>query len=153
MSNIPTCESGLVQRIGRFSEQPFRAVAVLCGENWDDDTNTVTGYLSHKEVSPRFCHAIEMERAYCDALLSFDEIALPEYGNSVSIDLVRMAAEIGVARVYCVVVMGIDDAVTGWRDLAGVEATVLEAIVAQLTSLQVMLGRRINTAPTIKRVH
>ena len=139
----------LTQRIGRRTGQALKAVALLSGANRQGVT-TVTAYLSQEESSPKFRHALEMERAYCKTLLSFDDIAPPDYGNSIAIDLTGLAFELGVARMYCVVTLGIDDTVSGWRDYDGVEVTVLDAVTQQLTGLQVRLERRVETAMPIR---
>ena len=57
-----------------------------------------------------------------------------------------MAAELGVAQVYCVVILGIDDTANGYRDYEGVEMTILDAVTEQLARLQDRLARRIETA-------
>lgn len=140
----------LAQRIGRLSVQALKAIAVLCGESRDKDVITVTAYRSHDEVSLKFRHAIEMERAFSDTVLNFDEIEPPCYRNSISIDLIQMAAELGVARVHCVVAMGIDEVVTGMRDYADVEMTVLEAVAEQLTRLHDLLDHPVDATMTIR---
>ena len=132
--------------LGRLFGQDLKAVALLCGEILDDDVTTVMAYLSHDEYSPKFRHALEMERAYCHALLRFDDIAPPDYGNFNAIDLARMATELGVAQVYCVVILGIDDTANGYRDYEGVEMTILDAVTEQLARLQNRLARRIEMA-------
>ena len=142
----------LPQRLGRLFGQDLKAFALLCGETLDDVT-TVTAYLSHAESSPKFHHALEMERAYCHALLRFDDIAPPDYGNSNAIDLARMAAELGVAQVYCVVILGIDDTANGCRDYEEVEMTILDAVTEQLSRLQDRLARRIEMAMQNPSLH
>ena len=120
--------SKLTQHIGRLTGRTVTAIAMVCGE-WQDE-----GALT-------FSHAIEMERAYGDSVLSFNDIAPPDYRGSTAIDLIRLAAEIGVARVYCVIRMEMDGTVAGMRDYANVEVTVLQAIVARLNCFQARLDR------------
>ena len=122
----------ITQRISGLSGQAVKSVALVSCEALDDDFHSVSAFLSRTEKSPLFRHAIEMEQAYCDALLRFDEIEPPDYGRSVEIDLDRLAIELDVAQVFCVVTVSVDGTVNGWRNYDEVEVTVLEAIAQQL---------------------
>ena len=131
--------SSVTQRIVSLSGLAFRAVALVCCETLDEDCQTVSAYLSPNERSPKFLHAIEMELSYCRALVGFDEIAPPNYGNANDLDWGGLACQFGVARVYCVVAMSAEGVVRGYRNYDAVEMTVLQAIEQQIDRLHEML--------------
>lgn len=122
----------ITQRISAHTGQWVKSAALVCYEALDDDFHSVSAFFSRNEKSPLFRHAIEMEQAYCDALLRFDEIAHPDYGRPVEIYLNRLAIELDVAQVCCVVTVSVDGTVNGWRNYDRIEITVLEAIAQQI---------------------
>lgn len=143
----------ITQRISGLSGQAVKSVALVCCEALDDDFHSVSAFLSHTKKSPLFRHAIEMEQAYCDALLRFDEIEPPDYGVPVEIDLDRLAIELDVEQVFCVVTVSVDGTVNGWRNYDEVEVTVLEAIAQQLGQFHEWLEYGVNAATTAGGLH
>ena len=131
--------TAVTQRIVSLSGLALKSVALVCCETLDEDFQTVNAYLSPNEISPKFRHAVEMEQSYCRALLRFDEIAPPAYGSVAGIDLFWLAGQLGVARVYCAVIMSVDGAVSGYRNYDEVEVTILEGIDQQISRFQEML--------------
>lgn len=124
--------------ISRLMGQNIKAAAVVCS-NGEDEFTSVTAYISPKEASPRFRHAIDMECSYNHTLLAFSDIPPPYYGHEAGLDLKHAAAAIGVDRILCVVTMSSDDMVSGMRDYEGVEVTVIEAATEQLTQFKDLL--------------
>ena len=131
--------NAVTQRIVSLSGLAIKSVALVCCETLDEVFQTVNAYISPNEISPKFRHAVEMEQSYCRALLRFDEIPPPAYGGATGIDLFWLAGQLGVARVYCVVVMSVDGAVSGCRNYDEVEVTVLESIDQQISRFEEML--------------
>ena len=135
---IPRQQINPLQIIGSLTGQQIKAAAIVCSVGEEEET-TVTAYISPKEASPRFSHAIDMEYAYSKTLLAFDESPPPYYGNTRTVDLKQAAAAIGVDRVLCMVSLTGDGTVFGTRDYDGVEMTVLEAATEQLTEFKDLL--------------
>ena len=131
--------SPVTQKIVGLSGLAFKSLALVCCETLDEDCQTVSAYLSPNERSPKFLHAIEMELSYCRALVGFDEIAPPSYGDAIDIDWGGVACQFGVARVYCVVAMSAEGVVMGYRNYDAVEMTVLQAIEQQIGRFHDML--------------
>ena len=139
MNHIPLREQiNPIQVIGRLTGQSIKAAAIVCSDGVEEMT-TVTAFISPREASPNFRHAIDMEHSYGKTLLAFDEVEPPFYGNTSSIDLKHVASAIGVDRVLCVVSMTAEGVVSGVRDYDGVEVTVLEAATEQMTGFQDLL--------------
>lgn len=131
--------SSVTQRIVSLSGLAFKSIALVCCETLNEDFQTVNAYLSPNERSLKFLHAIEMELGFCRALVGFDEIAPPNYGNANDMDWGSLACQFGVARVYCVVAMSVEGVVMGYRNYDAVEMTVLQAIEQQIDRFHEML--------------
>ena len=132
-------KSSPLQIICRLTGQDVRAAAVISCQVTAERT-AVTAFIVPKDASAKFRHAIDMELAFTDTLLAFDEVAPPFYGTAETINLQQAACEIGVDRVLCIVTMTDKDQVFGIRDYDGVEVTVLEAATQQLTKFKELLG-------------
>lgn len=101
---------------------------------------SVTAYITPRSAgSPLFRHAIEMEGAYYDTLLSFEDGPQPFYGSGKSMDLRKAALQLGVDRVLCAVTLDIDGEITAVRDYDGVEVTLLDAAKEQFKRFAGML--------------
>lgn len=125
---VPNCTS-IPAMISQVIGNPVAALALVCeiGEGADA---SVTAFItpSGAAMSERFRHAIEMEGAYSDTLLSFDNTAPPYYGAGArQIDLPTAARTLGVERVLCLVTLDESGSVLVTRDYAGLEVTLLEA--------------------------
>lgn len=141
--------SKLVQVIGSLTGQSVQAVAIIASVG-NNERTSVTAYLSAQVASPRFRHAIDMERAYTESLIAFDDMAPPFYDGSFSVDLKRVAQEVGVDRVLCFISMSTDDSVSGTRDYDGAEVTVIETAMKQLSALHTHLDRLASPSSTGK---
>lgn len=126
--------SRLVHTVGILTGQTVQAVAIVASVGENEHTS-VTAYLSAQVTSPRFRHAIDMERAYTESLIAFDDTTPPFYDNPVSVDLKRVAQEVGVDRVLCFVSMSTENSVSGKRDYDGTEVTCIETAMNQLGAL------------------
>ena len=123
----------------------MQSIAVVCSVG-EQDTASVTAFMSPHRVSAPFLHAIEMEREYSNTLLGFDDGNPPFYESTSVVDLQRVAREFGVDRVLCFVALDASNKVIGGRDYDGIEVTILEAATEQLTQFQDLLQSLATTA-------
>lgn len=120
--------------ITQLAGTEIQALALVCTVG-DGPAASVAAYITPDAASSTmFRHAIEMEGAYSDTLLSFDNNEPPYYGSEDRrIDLELAADRLGVDRVLCVVMLDASGKVAVTRDYDGLEVTVLEAANIQFS--------------------
>ena len=128
--------------ITQLAGTEIQALALVCTVG-DGPAASVAAYITPDAASSTmFRHAIEMEGAYSDTLLSFDNNEPPYYGSEDRrIDLELAADRLGVDRVLCVVMLDASGKVAVTRDYDGLEVTVLEAANIQFNRLTNILDR------------
>jgi hypothetical protein len=132
-ANIPAMVSHLVGT-------PVSALALVCAVG-DGSHASVAAFITPGAAgSAPFRHAIEMEGAYSNTLLSFDENQPPYYGgNTTPVNLNQAANELGVDRVLCLVTLNNAGSVAVVRNYDGLEVTLLEAANLQFSRFQEIL--------------
>lgn len=128
VATIPDCTS-IPSMISQVIGNPVSALALVC-EVGEGAEASVTAFItpSGAALSERFRHAIEMEGAYSDTLLSFDDTKPPYYGAGArEVDLPSAARTLGVERVLCLVTLDESGSVYVTRNYDGLEVTLLEA--------------------------
>lgn len=128
------CEPNAIPAIlSQLAGTEIAAFAVVCtvGHGIGE---AVTAYLTPASTTAAaFRHAIEMEGAYTEGLLSFSDPSPPQYGGRLlNIDLVAVAGALGVDRVVCLVAQAHTGEVTARRDYHALEVTRLESAKAYL---------------------
>lgn len=113
--------------VSHLADTEISFLALLCAVG-EGEHAAVTAFITPTDASPQFRHAIEMEEHYSNTLLSFDHNRPPYYGaRPIAINLHRVAAELGVDRVLCLVTQNASGSVNAVRDYDGLEVTLLEA--------------------------
>lgn len=120
--------------ITQLAGTEIQALALVCTVGDGPDASVAAYITPDAASSTMFRHAIEMEGAYSDTLLSFDNNEPPYYGSEDRrIDLELAADRLGVDRVLCVVMLDASGKVAVTRDYDGLEVTVLEAANIQFS--------------------
>ena len=134
--------------LSQLTGAEVKALAIVCTVG-DGEHETVTAYITpNAAVSPGFRHAIEMEGAYSDTLLSFDDSQPPYYGSIARpVNLELAAYRLGVDRVLCLVTVDAAGNIAATRDYDGLEVTLLEAAKLQFGRFTDILDEVVSHTP------
>lgn|SRR5574338_22132 len=133
MTTIPAHDgANLQEMIGRLAGFEIAAMALVCVMGVGANAAVAAFITLGGARSAPFCHAIELEGAYCDGLLGFDAPSPPYYGGApLRIDLAQTAAALAIERILCLVTLDSGGNINVARDYDGLEVTLLEAARTQ----------------------